>query len=85
MRAAGIRGMSRRRWITTTTRTLAARPAPDLEQRRFTAPEPNRLWVVGNTYFIGKPTGRVSPHHAGGTSTGSRPNGVPFPLSATRV
>jgi hypothetical protein len=35
MRAAGVRGVSRRKWVTTTTRDLEARPAPDLVQRDF--------------------------------------------------
>ena len=33
-------------WITTTTRNRAARPAPDLVERNFSAPAPNELWVA---------------------------------------
>jgi putative transposase len=51
MRAAGIAGVSRRRWIATTTRTRAARPAPDLVERAFRAGGPNRLWVADITYI----------------------------------
>jgi hypothetical protein len=36
-----------RRWVTTTQRDRAARPAPDLVERNFAAPGPNRLWVAG--------------------------------------
>jgi len=35
MREAGLRGVSRRRWVNTTRRALDARPAPDLVQRHF--------------------------------------------------
>jgi len=54
MRAAGLRGVSRRNWITTTVRDRDARPAPDLVERNFTALAPNRLWVADITYI---PTG----------------------------
>src|ERR1700692_940590 len=37
MRIAGLRGVSRRRWITTTRRKPDGRPAPDLVQRPFSA------------------------------------------------
>ena len=50
MAAAGLRGVSRRRWITTTQRDASQRPAPDLVQRQFSSPEPNRLWVSDITY-----------------------------------
>ena len=43
--------MSRRRPIWTTRRDPAARPAPDLVQRAFTAEGPNRLWVADITYI----------------------------------
>ncbi len=46
MRAAGLRGASRRSWIITTIRGRAAKPAPDLVERNFTAAAPNRLWVA---------------------------------------
>ena len=51
MWAAGVVGVSRRRWIATTTRSDAARPAPDLVQRVFRADGPNRLWVADATYI----------------------------------
>jgi transposase InsO family protein len=54
MRIAGLCGVSRRRWFTTTRRQPNARPAPDLVQRHFSADAPNRLWVADATYV---PTG----------------------------
>jgi putative transposase len=50
MRLAGLCGVSRRRWISTTRRQPDARPAPDLVQRHFVADAPNRLWVADATY-----------------------------------
>ena len=50
MRLAGLRGVSRRKWITTTRRQAGARRAPDLVQRHFSADAPNRLWVADATY-----------------------------------
>jgi putative transposase len=49
MRDAGIAGVSRRKFITTTVRG-DRRQAPDLVERDFTAPEPDRLWVADITY-----------------------------------
>jgi putative transposase len=54
MRAACVQGVSRRKWVTTTTRDPEARPAPDLVDRQFTAAGPDRLWVADITYV---PTG----------------------------
>jgi putative transposase len=51
MRSAGLRGVSRRRFVVTTRRDEAARPAPDLVERRFAADEPNRIWVADITYI----------------------------------
>ena len=51
MRAAGIAGVSRRRFVVTTVRDREARPAPDLVQRAFAAAGPNRLWVADITYI----------------------------------
>jgi len=51
MRAAGIVGVSRRRFVATTVRDRDARPAPDLVQREFAAAGPNRLWVADITYI----------------------------------
>jgi len=50
MRTARLRGVSRRKWTTTTVRDRQARPAPDLVKRAFTAEGPNRLWVADITY-----------------------------------
>jgi putative transposase len=51
MRAGGIVGVSRRRFVVTTARDRDARPAPDLVERAFRAAEPNRLWVADITYI----------------------------------
>jgi putative transposase len=51
MRAAGLRGVSRRRgFVVTTRRDPKQRPAPDLVQRKFVADGPNQLWVADMTY-----------------------------------
>jgi len=51
MWVAGIRGISRRRAFTVTTRRdPKQRPAPDLVQRRFHADGPDQLWVADMTY-----------------------------------
>ncbi len=42
MSTAGLYGVSRRRWVTTTVRDRAAKPAPDLVERNFTGAAPNR-------------------------------------------
>jgi putative transposase len=57
MRGAGLRGVSRRRFPTTTQREPRHRPANDLVGRDFRAAGPNRLWVADITYV---PTGRGS-------------------------
>ena len=51
MRTAGLQGaFLRRRWRTASTRqNPSASPAPDLVNRDFTAPAPNRLWVADAT------------------------------------
>jgi putative transposase len=54
MRHAGVQGVSRRKPCRTTVRDETARPAPDLVDRHFTAPGPDRLWVADITYV---PTG----------------------------
>jgi transposase InsO family protein len=51
MREAGLRGVSRRRWVCTTRRDRSARPAPDLVQREFSAEAPDQLWVADITYI----------------------------------
>jgi putative transposase len=50
MKAAGLRGVTRRRFEGTTERDARQRPAPDLVQRDFTAEAPNRLWFADVTY-----------------------------------
>ncbi len=50
MREAGLRGVCRRKFITTTKRAQRARPAPDLVNRDFNAEGPDRLWVADITY-----------------------------------
>lgn len=52
MRAAHIRGVSRRRGFTVTTeRNPRQRPAPDLVNRRLHAEAPDQLWVADMTYL----------------------------------
>jgi putative transposase len=51
LKHAGLRGVTRRNWITTTVRARRARPAPDLVQRQFAASGPNQLWVADITYI----------------------------------
>lgn len=50
MRAAGLCGVSRRRFITTTQRDPKRQPAQDLVQRNFQAAAPDRLWVADITF-----------------------------------
>jgi len=49
MSRAGIAGVSRRRFVTTTVRD-GGRQAPDLVDRNFAAEAPDRLWVADITY-----------------------------------
>jgi len=51
MNTAGLYGVSRRRWATTTVRDPAAKPASDLVERNFTASGPDRLWVADISYI----------------------------------
>ena len=51
MKANGLRGVCRRKWVITTTRDPQVRPAPDLVERRFSADGPDRLWVADITYI----------------------------------
>jgi putative transposase len=50
MKADGLRGVCRRKWVTTTTCDPDAQSSPDLVQRQFAADGPNRLWVADITY-----------------------------------
>ena len=49
MRMAKIKGISRRKFVTTTKRG-DGRPAPDLVNRKFLADKPNKIWVADITY-----------------------------------
>ena len=49
MRAAGLHGCHRRRRRGLTRRDPQAAPAPDLVERNFTPPGPDRLWVADIT------------------------------------
>jgi len=51
MREAEIRGVSPRKWTSTTVRGKRAWPAPDLVDRDFTATGPDQLWVADITYI----------------------------------
>jgi putative transposase len=51
MKEAGLQGVSRRRGVRTTVRGPESRPAPDLVERNFSAPGPDRLWVADITYI----------------------------------
>jgi Transposase and inactivated derivatives len=50
MRADGLRGVTRGGPVRTTKPDSSAPRPPDLVQRDFTAPAPNRLWIVDFTY-----------------------------------
>jgi putative transposase len=50
MKEAGLQGVSRRKFVTTTVRAPRVRPAPDLVDRMFVASRPNVLWVADITY-----------------------------------
>jgi putative transposase len=51
MNAAGLAGVSRRKWMVTTVRDQHAGPAPDLIERNFVAAAPDCLWVADITYI----------------------------------
>jgi putative transposase len=51
MRVDGLKGVCRRKWVTTTVRDADATPAADLVERQFVADAPNRLWVADITYI----------------------------------
>jgi putative transposase len=51
MRDLRMTGVSRRKTFRTTRRDPAARPAPDLVDRKFVADRPNQLWVADITYI----------------------------------
>jgi len=51
MRENGLRGVCRRRFITTTIRGTEVPDSPDLVARNFVADGPDRLWVADITYI----------------------------------
>ena len=51
MRADGLAGISRRRFVRTTVRDRDAAPAPDLVGRQFGRDAPDQLWVADITYL----------------------------------
>ena len=51
MRHDHLAGVHRRRFVRTTIRDENAAPFPDLVQRDFTAPGPDRLWVADITHL----------------------------------
>ena len=50
IKAKGLRGVSRRKFVTTTRRDPRARSASDLVDRNFYADALNVLWVADITY-----------------------------------
>ena len=50
MKAEGLKGVSRRKFVTTTRCDKRVRPANDLVDRNFYADRPNMLWVADITY-----------------------------------
>ena len=50
MKAAGLKGVSRRKRPSTTVRRAGVRPVPDLVDRDFSASGPDELWVADITY-----------------------------------
>ena len=50
MRSAGLKGISPRKWATTTRQDENQGAAPDLVKRKFVADGPNQLWVADITY-----------------------------------
>jgi putative transposase len=61
MRAASLRGVSRRRFVRTTVADIHADLPPDLVDRNFRIGELDRLWVADITY--GTPRRCRSPPH----------------------
>lgn len=51
MRAAGLQGVQKRRFVRTTIADSRARVAPDLVDRDFSATGPDRLWVADATFI----------------------------------
>ncbi|HWQ37064.1 MAG TPA: IS3 family transposase [Burkholderiales bacterium] len=51
MKADGLCGVCRRKFVITTARDANAQPSADLVQRQFSTDAPNRLWVADITYI----------------------------------
>lgn len=51
MRQLGIQGKRKRRRFKTTWRSIEAKPAPDLLERRFVANRPDEIWVADIKYI----------------------------------
>ena len=51
MRESGLRGVHRRRFMTTTQRDKRERPAPDRVERQFAAERPDELYVADITHI----------------------------------
>src|SRR5438874_7369410 len=51
MRRADLQGVSRRRGVRTTVRSMEGSSAPDLVDRNFEVAGPDRLWVADITYI----------------------------------
>ncbi|MEW5864103.1 MAG: IS3 family transposase [Pseudomonadota bacterium] len=51
MKAQGLRGVCRRKFVIRTTRKADAQPAADFVQREFRTDAPSRLWVADIAYI----------------------------------
>jgi transposase InsO family protein len=51
MKTAGLKGISKRRFVRTTVSEVRERWAPDLVDRDFTVTAPDRLWVADATFI----------------------------------
>ena len=70
MRAAGLAGVSRRKFVTTTVRD-GGRQAPDLVERDFIAERQNMLWVADITYIPTWAGSSTSPSRSMSSAAGS--------------
>lgn len=51
MRASGLRGKGKRRWVRTTDSDHAFAVSPNLLERQFNVPDPNQVWASDITYL----------------------------------